>query len=139
MWNKLSTLPILAFILLSEPLQAIAQQAPPSAPQPPQWYYGPGPWHMWGDGHGWRFWWFFPLMMLFMFLVCAAVFLFVCSGWSHGSHHGGPPWRMMGREPHWSDPSYSALQILNERFARGEIQKDEYEDKKATILSAGRR
>jgi uncharacterized membrane protein len=33
--------------------------------------------------------------------------------------------------------THSALQILNERFARGEIQKDEYEDKKAAILSGG--
>ena len=35
------------------------------------------------------------------------------------------------------DPSHSALQILNERFARGEIQKDEYAEKKAAILSGG--
>jgi uncharacterized membrane protein len=34
--------------------------------------------------------------------------------------------------------TYSALQILNERLARGEIQKDEYTDKKAAILSGGR-
>ena len=33
------------------------------------------------------------------------------------------------------DPTHSALQILNERFARGEIEKDEYEAKKAAILS----
>jgi uncharacterized membrane protein len=35
------------------------------------------------------------------------------------------------------DPSHSALQILNERFARGEIQKDEYAEKKAAIVSGG--
>jgi hypothetical protein len=33
---------------------------------------------------------------------------------------------MMGRswwpDPPWGDPTHSALQILNERFARGEIQ-----------------
>jgi len=33
------------------------------------------------------------------------------------------------------NPSYSALQILDERYARGEIQKEEYEERKATILS----
>jgi len=39
----------------------------------------------------------------------------------------------------WSggDQSHSALQILNERFARGEIQKDEYTEKKTAILSGG--
>jgi uncharacterized membrane protein len=39
----------------------------------------------------------------------------------------------------WSDRSHSALQILNERFARGEIQKDEYGEKKVAILSGRQR
>jgi uncharacterized membrane protein len=34
------------------------------------------------------------------------------------------------------DPAYSALQILNERFARSEIQQQEYEEKKVAILSS---
>ena len=50
----------------------------------------------------------------------------------HGGHHWGAPSRMWG-----SDPSHSALQILNERFARGEIHKEEYAEKKAAILSRG--
>lgn len=37
----------------------------------------------------------------------------------------------------WSRPSASALEILGERFARGEIDKQEYEEKKATISSPG--
>jgi uncharacterized membrane protein len=39
--------------------------------------------------------------------------------------------------PSWCGPSHSALQILNDRFARGEIQKAEYEEKKVAILSGG--
>jgi hypothetical protein len=66
MLKKLSALPVLAFIVLIEPLQAIAQQA---APPPPQGYYGPGPWHMWDGGFGHGFW-MFPLMMLFLGLAC---------------------------------------------------------------------
>jgi uncharacterized membrane protein len=38
----------------------------------------------------------------------------------------------------WNDASHSAMQILNERFARAEIQKDEYMEKKAIILSGAR-
>jgi uncharacterized membrane protein len=63
-----------------------------------------------------------PLMMLVMFVVMAVVML----AWLHA---GNRPW--WGRRP--TDPS---LQILSERYARGEIHKDEYEEKKATILSA---
>ncbi len=135
MLKKLSALPILIFVLLIEPLAAIAQQTlPPTGPQPPQGYYRPGPWHMWNDGYGWHFWGMFPMLLLFMFLVCAAIFFFARSSYGHG-HRWGPPPHMMNRT--WGDPSHSALQILNERFARGEIQKDEYEQKKAAILSGG--
>ena len=124
MLRKLTALPTLAFILLIEPLQAFAQQ---TAPQPPQGYYGPGPWHMWQGG--WHFWWMFPMMMLFFILVCGVIFLV--------------GYRLSGQGPHmmhrpWGDPSYSALQILNERLARGEIEKAEYAERKAAILSNGR-
>lgn len=129
MLKTLSTLPLLIFILLLEPLLAIAQEAPqPSYPQPPQWYWH-GPWQ--GSG----FWWICPLMMLFMFFVFGAIFFFVRRPWPEHRHRWGPPWHMMDRT--WGPPTHSALQLLNERFARGEIQKDEYEDKKAAILSGG--
>lgn len=130
MLKRFSTLPILAFIVLSAPLQANAQQ-PSQPPASPQDYYGPGPWHhMWGGGYGWHGWWMFPLMMLCMIAFFAVIFFFARGLCGHGCPHLGPPSRMGG-----SDPSYSALQILNERFARGEIKKDEYTEKKATILS----
>jgi len=133
MLKKLAALPILSFIVLSEPLQAFAQQA---APQPPQEYYGPGPWHMWHGGYGGHFWWMFPLCMLFFVLVVGVIFLLAQRLLGHGPHYWGPPSHMMNRQ--WGDPSYSALQILNERLARGEIQKDEYTAKKADILTSGR-
>jgi uncharacterized membrane protein len=80
---------------------------------------------------GWGFWWIFPLLMfLFMIAVCFGFFFLMFRGGGH-SHHGMPG--HMG--PQWGDPTFSALQLLNERFAKGEIQKQEYEEKKAAILS----
>jgi uncharacterized membrane protein len=127
MWTKLPTNLFLSFIVAIPALQAVAQQTQQQpAAQPSRW--GPGPWQMWNDGYGWQFWWICPLMMLFMFAVIGGIFFFARRKFGDGSHHWGPSWR---------GASYSAVQILNERFARGEIQKAEYEAMKAAILSAG--
>jgi len=136
MLQRLAALPLLTFIVIIDPLQAIAQQAAPQLP--PDYYgYGRGPWGMWHGGYGWHFWWMFPMMILFFVLVCGAIFFFAHRmGCCRGMRHWGPPPHTMDRP--WGDPTYSALQILNERFARGEIQKDEYAEKKAAILSGGR-
>jgi uncharacterized membrane protein len=77
--------------------------------------YWPGSWQMSG---GWELWWWCPLLMLVAFVACVAVFL-------------SRP-RRAGR-----DAAYSALQILNERFARGEIPRQEYDEKRSVLLSRG--
>ncbi|MGB6394133.1 MAG: SHOCT domain-containing protein [Bradyrhizobium sp.] len=128
MWKKLSVLLIPIALVAAQPLQVLAQQSQsPNTPQPPQWY-GPGPWHMWSDGYGWHLWWMFPAMMLFMVLTCAVVVYFLFSRLSGGAHQPG------SRDRQW-DTGYSALGILDERYARGEIQKEEYQERKAAILS----
>jgi len=129
---SLSMIPLLAFSVLIAPLQAIAQtqQQPTTPPQ----NYGPSPWHMWGYGYdsGWPFWGMFPMMLLFLVLFFVVIFFFVrgCMG---ARHHWGP----MSHD--WGDATHSALEILNERFAKSEIQKPEYDEKKAAILSGARR
>jgi putative membrane protein len=124
MKHRLAVLFLFAFALCA-PALVSAQQATEQ--------YWPEPWHMWSGG--WGFWWIFPLLMFFLMIaVCVGVFLLMHRAGSHAAHRWAP-WHMMGAgSSPWGDPTYSALQILNERFAKGEIQKQEYEDKKAAIL-----
>ena len=89
-----------------------------------------GPWHSW-HGHMPGFWWIFPLMMfIFMFFIFFFVFSRGCGHWR---------WRenRERRHNHEGEPG-SAMEILNKRYARGEIEKQEYEEKKTTIISSNR-
>jgi putative membrane protein len=130
MRKNLSVIALLVLSVLIAPLQAIAQtQQQPTAP--PQNYYWPGPGHMMWGYDGWPFWGMFPMMLLFLVLFFVVVF-FLARIFMGGMHRWGPA------QP-WGDPTHSALQILNERFAKGEIQKPEYDEKKAAILSGAHR
>lgn len=70
---------------------------------------------------GWWFWWF-PVFPLFFVLGILAIFVFVIV-------------RMTGHHGRMSE-TRAGLDILNERFARGEINKDEYEEKRRLIMKS---
>ncbi len=80
-------------------------------------YYGS---HMWGGG-GWMF--FGPLMMI-VFVAAIVVGVVLMVRWLGGTGHGAalhPP------------PGGTPLDILKERFARGEIDKEDFEDRRRAL------
>jgi putative membrane protein len=79
----------------------------------------PGPWHEDGGGPGW--WVLFPIAFgLFWIAVLVGGFLVLRrrTGW---------------RGPRTEDPRTKAESVLAERFARGDIDEDEYYSRLATI------
>jgi putative membrane protein len=108
--KRVSACGIVALLMAIAPLPALAQQQAP----PPDWYWGWGPW---------QFWWICPLMMLVMLAVAATIFLAFHRS-AGGGHHVFPWWR---------NPHETALQILNERFARGEIDQAEFEERRRLL------
>ena len=94
--------------------------APPVAWAQQQGGRGYSPHMMW-DGGLWMF--FGPLMMIvFIAAIVAVVVLMV--RWLGGPGHGTAP---------HPPPSRTPLDILKERFARGEIDKEEFEERRRTL------
>jgi putative membrane protein len=75
---------------------------------------------MWGDwsygGGGWGHW-FFPLLILIVVIFVMRMISYRL-GWRGGWH---------GHYPHGHGHGDSALDILRQRYARGELNKDEFE------------
>ena len=70
----------------------------------------------------WGGWWVFPFIMpLVMVVVVVTIFYFV---FRRGSVR--PPWR---------DDSETAIEILNKRYAKGEISREEFEQMKKDLQS----
>jgi putative membrane protein len=88
-------------------------------------YYGYGPGMMWGEGGGW-FHMLFGFLMMLLFLGVIVVLVVLGVRWLGGSEHS--PFR------HGPGAGQrSALDILKERLARGEIDVAEYEERKRAL------
>lgn len=91
-------------------------------PEPGRYRYGP---YMMGwDGGGYGMIFGPLLMVLVLALVIAVAVLLV--RWLSGPWHFGLP-------PHHWQPGRTPLDILNERYARGEIDKDEFEERRRVL------
>lgn len=82
------------------------------------------------DGSMWG-WMFMLIMMLFWLLILLAlsggVYWLFSRLFGSNSSLGSPS------EARTGNPSEEALSVLNERYARGEIDGEEYRDRKRTI------
>ena len=97
--------------LATSPL-ALAQQA-----QIPN--YGP---HMWSGG--WHGWFLGPIMMIVFIAVAVAVVVFLVR-WLVGTGHGAAH--------HAHAAVRTPLEILKERFAKGEIDTEEFEERRRVL------
>lgn len=81
-----------------------------------------GPHMMWG---GWYGMFMGPLIMI-IFIAVVVVLVVLAVRWLGGSGHGP------SAHPH-APPGKAPIDILKERFARGEIDKDEFEERRRVL------
>lgn len=101
-----------AGMVLLGTLPALAQQQSRSN-------YGP---HMW-DG-GWHSWFFGPIMMI-VFIAVAVLVVVLLVRWLGGGTNVHPH--------HIHSTGKTPLDILKERFAKGEIEKEEFEERRRIL------
>lgn len=89
------------------------------------WAQGPGPgWmHDWGTGWGWGGMWLGPLFMIVPLALLVALIVVLVRWLGGGSDDGGRRVR-------------TAREILDERYARGEIDREEYQRRRSDIAGS---
>jgi putative membrane protein len=115
-----------ALAVAASPVFAQATSNAPAAPDGPPYGYGP----MWGYGyhHMWG-WGFHPFGSVLFTIFCVILIVGAIRMVRFGGFYGHGRFRHAGR---WQ--STSALDILEERFAKGEIDKNEFEDKRKLLM-----
>ena len=79
--------------------------------------------HMWGGGYGW----FFGPIMMIVFIAVTVVVIVLIVRWLGGTGHA--PSHLV----HGPPPGKTPLDILKERYARGEIDKEEFEERRKVL------
>ena len=97
------------FALVSAPAMALAQQGGP--------YYGN---HMWGSGRGW----FFGSLMVIFWLALMVGAATLVLRWLGAAGTNSP---RSGK------PGANAMDLLRARFAKGEIDKPEFEERRVLL------
>lgn len=87
--------------------------------------------HMYGYGYDFGFFHFLNSVLWIVFI------LFVISWFRHrkgdkGGHHGGNGGKSRWNVP-WAYGTDKGMDILKERYAKGEITKEEYEERKKVL------
>lgn len=85
-------------------------------------------------GHGYwpvEWMWMFPFVMPVVMLIIIFTMLYFCFGRGRCT----PRWRDRYDYPDRKRSSDTALDILKERYARGEVTKDEFEKMKKDLMN----
>lgn len=116
--HRIASVAVAATGIVLTPAWVWAQQSP----EAPRYGYSP---HMMDWGGGWFGMIFGPLFMVLVLAVVIALAAFLVR-WIGGPWHGTQP-------PHNVQPGRMPLDILRERYARGEIDKGEFEERRRVL------
>lgn len=112
--------------LIFAPVSAVVVLAPGYAwaQQPEVGRYGCGANMMeWSGGYGMMF----GSLMMFLVLALVIAVAILLVRWLRG------PWHPMQSTTHAPPPARTALDILKERYAQGEIDKSEFDERRRTL------